>query len=69
MILYQTFSDKKPPKEWPDKGQITFNSFYLRYGTDTPYVLNNLNINIEPTEKVILKIAIHFQNVYLNYVL
>jgi len=52
---YKSFSDKKPPKDWPDKGRITFNNFYLRYDIDTPYVLSNLNINIEPTEKVILK--------------
>ncbi|XP_016663046.1 probable multidrug resistance-associated protein lethal(2)03659 isoform X1 [Acyrthosiphon pisum] len=44
--------NKKPPKDWPDKGQITFNNFYLRYDIDTPYVLSNLNINIEPTEKI-----------------
>ncbi|CAI6361980.1 unnamed protein product [Macrosiphum euphorbiae] len=44
--------DKKPPKDWPDKGRITFHDFYLRYDINTPYVLSNLNINIEPTEKI-----------------
>ncbi|XP_060849436.1 ATP-binding cassette sub-family C member 4-like isoform X2 [Rhopalosiphum padi] len=43
---------KKPPKKWPNKGRITFNNFYLRYAIDTPYVLSNLNINIEPMEKI-----------------
>lgn len=46
-------SDKKPPKEWPDKGQIEFNKLSLRYKTDTPFVLKNLNIEIKPMEKVI----------------
>ncbi|KAL5236135.1 hypothetical protein ACI65C_003545 [Semiaphis heraclei] len=44
--------NKKPPKNWPDKGRITFNNFYLRYDVDTHYVLSNLNIHIEPTEKI-----------------
>lgn len=47
------FLDKKPPKEWPQKGQIKFQNFYLRYSPDTPHVLKNLNINVESTEKVI----------------
>lgn len=50
--MNKLFSDKKPPKNWPDKGRITFNNFYLRYDVDTHYVLSNLNIHIEPTEKV-----------------
>ncbi|VVC32358.1 Hypothetical protein CINCED_3A013682 [Cinara cedri] len=44
--------DKKPPKEWPQKGQIIFKNFYLRYSPDTPHVLKNLNIHIESMEKV-----------------
>jgi ATP-binding cassette, subfamily C (CFTR/MRP), member 4 len=60
MYFYKTFSDKKPPKKWPNKGRITFNNFYLRYAIDTPYVLSNLNINIEPMEKVILNNGVHF---------
>lgn len=65
MNSYKLFSDKKPPKDWPDKGRITFHDFYLRYDINTPYVLSNLNINIEPTEKVILK-EYMFKNVLLN---
>lgn len=48
------FLDKKPPKEWPQKGQIIFKNFYLRYSSDTPHVLKDLNIRIESMEKVIL---------------
>ncbi|XP_050059315.1 probable multidrug resistance-associated protein lethal(2)03659 isoform X2 [Aphis gossypii] len=43
---------KKPPKKWPDKGRITFNNFFLRYDIGMPYVLSNLNITIEPMEKI-----------------
>ncbi|KAL5236138.1 hypothetical protein ACI65C_003548 [Semiaphis heraclei] len=44
--------EKKPPKEWPMNGQITFKNFYLRYGIDKQFVVKNLNINIESMEKV-----------------
>jgi len=33
-------------------GQIAFKNFYLRYDTDSPFVVKNLNINIESMEKV-----------------
>lgn len=52
MQFYLHFLDKKPPKDWPDKGQIVFQSFYLSYGPNTHYVLQNININIQPMEKV-----------------
>ncbi|XP_022162518.1 probable multidrug resistance-associated protein lethal(2)03659 isoform X2 [Myzus persicae] len=44
--------DKKPPKEWPDKGRIVFENFYLRYSLDAEYVLKNLNIQIQGMEKI-----------------
>jgi len=59
-IITKTFSVKKPPKKWPDKGRITFNNFFLRYDIGMPYVLSNLNINIEPMEKVILNNGVNF---------
>ncbi|XP_026820606.1 multidrug resistance-associated protein 4-like isoform X2 [Rhopalosiphum maidis] len=43
---------KKQSSNWPSKGQIIFENFYLRYGPNTSYVLNNLNINIESKQKV-----------------
>ncbi|XP_060850029.1 probable multidrug resistance-associated protein lethal(2)03659 isoform X2 [Rhopalosiphum padi] len=44
--------EKKPPTEWPMNGKIIFKNFYLRYSTDSPFVVKNLSINIEPMEKV-----------------
>ncbi|CAH1736130.1 unnamed protein product [Aphis gossypii] len=48
----ESSQDKKPPKEWPDKGQIVFENFYLRYSLDTAHVLKNLNIQILAMEKI-----------------
>lgn len=55
MCYFFFFVDLSPPKEWPDKGQIEFKNFNLRYSQDTPYVLKNLNFKIYSREKVILK--------------
>ncbi|VVC32367.1 Hypothetical protein CINCED_3A020730 [Cinara cedri] len=44
--------DKQPPDEWPSEGQIVFKKFCLRYSPDTPYVLKNVNIKIQPMEKI-----------------
>jgi ATP-binding cassette subfamily C (CFTR/MRP) protein 4 len=44
--------EKKPSKDWPHKGQITFKNFYLRYSLDSPHVLKDLNIKIESMEKI-----------------
>ncbi|XP_060850142.1 probable multidrug resistance-associated protein lethal(2)03659 isoform X2 [Rhopalosiphum padi] len=52
---FESSADKKPPKEWPDKGQIVFENFYLRYSLDTAHVLKDLNIQIQAMEKVELK--------------
>ncbi|CAG9854876.1 unnamed protein product [Phyllotreta striolata] len=43
---------KEPPKRWPEHGLLEFQSVYLRYATNLPYVLNNLTFKIKPKEKV-----------------
>lgn len=49
---FESEPGKKPPKEWPAKGQLEFKHLYLRYClTDMP-VLKNLNIVIKPGQKV-----------------
>lgn len=58
--------DKKPSKIWPHEGQIIFKTFYLRYDQDAPFILNNLNFNIAPAEKVIIYI-ITFSNLTSEY--
>ena len=44
----------KPPKEWPQKGQIILEKLFLRYSPDETVepVLKNLNVKIMPNEKV-----------------
>jgi len=45
--------DKKPPEEWPNKGNITFNKLSMRYDSESPFVLKNISVKIEAMEKVI----------------
>lgn len=44
-------NDRKPPKNWPFKGHITYENVYLKYAPNLP-VLKNLNFEIYPQEKV-----------------
>lgn len=48
----ESLPEKKPPKTWPDKGEVRFVNLFLRYFTDEPPVLKNLNFTIRPLEKV-----------------
>ncbi|XP_047105893.1 ATP-binding cassette sub-family C member 4-like isoform X1 [Schistocerca piceifrons] len=43
---------KKPPNEWPSKGEIVFKDVSLRYGEIAPPVLKAVNFIIAPTHKV-----------------
>ncbi|ALC47338.1 CG4562 [Drosophila busckii] len=51
---FESKPNKKPPKEWPDEGQIKFDDLSLRYfpEKDADYVLRSLNIDIKTCEKV-----------------
>lgn len=60
MCVYFFCLDKTPSKDWPNKGQIEFKNFYLCYSSDKPKVLKNINISIQPTEKVLLLIVITY---------
>ncbi|CAG9768726.1 unnamed protein product [Ceutorhynchus assimilis] len=43
---------KEPLKSWPESGRVRFVNLSLRYAKDDPYVLKNLNFDIQPREKV-----------------
>lgn len=43
---------KKPPKDWPSKGHITFEKVSLSYDKNLPDVLKKISLNISPTEKI-----------------
>lgn len=44
--------EKKPDPLWPKEGCIEFENLYLHYDPEDPPVLKNLNIKINPGEKV-----------------
>jgi len=52
MLLF-CFLVKRRPKGWPYSGKIVFKDFNLRYSPDSPYVLKDLNIQIQTMEKVV----------------
>jgi len=58
--------EKTPPEGWPFLGKIEFRNFNLRYDLNSPYVLKNLNVQIQPMEKVILLILVNFFTWYNN---
>ncbi|CAE6428317.1 unnamed protein product [Rhizoctonia solani] len=40
------------PESWPQRGEIEFRSYYMRYRPELPPVLKDLNIKIRPGEKL-----------------
>lgn len=40
------------PKEWPDKGDINFQHVSMRYTKQTPNILKDLTLQIQPNQKV-----------------
>ncbi|XP_017121302.1 probable multidrug resistance-associated protein lethal(2)03659 [Drosophila elegans] len=51
---FESPADNKPPKNWPQEGQIKAEELSLRYNPDpkTDKVLNSLNFVIQPREKI-----------------
>ena len=51
---FESAPDKKPPKEWPEKGEIKFEKLSMSYFPDSSHekVLKDLNIEILPQEKI-----------------
>nr|UOU03343.1 ATP-binding cassette subfamily C4-4-2 [Brachionus rubens] len=43
---------RKPPSDWPSKGEIKFEDVSFRYDKNLSYVLNNINIKIKSGEKI-----------------
>ncbi|XP_046392416.1 ATP-binding cassette sub-family C member 4-like [Ischnura elegans] len=44
--------EKKPPSNWPSKGEVIFDKLFLKYNPDDPPVLKNLCLVFQPKEKV-----------------
>ncbi|XP_071570690.1 ATP-binding cassette subfamily C member 4-like isoform X2 [Temnothorax nylanderi] len=45
-------SDNPPPSTWPSQGQLILKDVSMKYRSDHPPVLKNLNVSIEPGWKV-----------------
>jgi ATP-binding cassette subfamily C (CFTR/MRP) protein 1 len=47
-----TKEDTKPKANWPDRGHIVFQNYSVKYRKGLDDVLKNLNIEIQPNEKI-----------------
>ncbi|XP_031240697.1 canalicular multispecific organic anion transporter 1 [Mastomys coucha] len=45
-------TDKRPPADWPRKGEIQFNNYQVRYRPELDLVLKGITCNIKSAEKV-----------------
>lgn len=45
-------TDKRPPADWPRKGEIQFNNYQVRYRPELDLVLKGITCNIKSMEKV-----------------
>ncbi|CAF4915112.1 unnamed protein product [Pieris macdunnoughi] len=45
-------SNEEPPEGWPTEGAIAFDNLSLKYSPEGSYVLQNLQFNIKPREKI-----------------
>ena len=55
MILLQAAHEdpaNQPPEDWPKTGRIEFKGLSMRYRPGLELVLNDLNLSIQPGEKV-----------------
>jgi ABC-type multidrug transport system fused ATPase/permease subunit len=44
--------ESRPPRNWPSKGAVQFINYTTRYRSDLDPVLKNINLTIQPGEKV-----------------
>jgi len=44
--------DNKPPESWPEKGEVEFNNYSMRYRSELDLVLENISLSMKPGEKV-----------------
>jgi hypothetical protein len=45
-------TDKRPPADWPSKGEIQFHSYQVRYRPELDLVLKGITCHIKSMEKV-----------------
>jgi ABC-type multidrug transport system fused ATPase/permease subunit len=44
--------NKRTPKDWPNKGEITFRNVFVKYRPNLQPVLKDINFEIKPSEKI-----------------
>ena len=44
--------ENRPPKEWPQNGEIEFKSYSVKYRHDLDHSLNSIDLTIKPNEKI-----------------
>ncbi len=57
MYIFKTkapwiIEDTRPPSDWPSEGNVDFVNYSVKYREELDFVLKDINININPTEKV-----------------
>lgn len=48
----EVIEDNRPNKSWPESGKITFNNYSTKYRPELDLVLRNIDLTINPREKV-----------------
>lgn len=54
----QPLVPKQPQNDWPRHGKLVFDKMAMRYAEDAVPVLKNLNVTIQPREKVVSLIVV-----------
>ncbi|XP_023226978.1 multidrug resistance-associated protein 4-like [Centruroides sculpturatus] len=49
---YESLPNKRPPSDWPERGEIHFDNVSLQYSKDKNIVLKNLTFHIRSGEKI-----------------
>ncbi|KAJ2245472.1 ATP-binding cassette glutathione S-conjugate transporter ycf1, partial [Coemansia sp. RSA 455] len=42
----------RPSAQWPPNGKVAFRDFSMKYGADLDYALKNIDLTINPGEKI-----------------
>ncbi|XP_038053890.1 ATP-binding cassette sub-family C member 9-like isoform X2 [Patiria miniata] len=53
-LANELYDGTDPPPDWPDKGQVTFSNVSLRYAQELPVVVEGVDVEFQPGEKVAL---------------
>lgn len=48
----EIIEDNRPPKSWPENGEVVFNNYSTRYRPELDLVLKKINLKIKPHEKI-----------------